>query len=62
MTFNLPKFAKMCRTVNQSDIASKLGITPQAVSNRLRNLENIRLREFLAICELIEEPPETFYQ
>ena len=62
MTFNAPKFAKWCRTVNQSDIAKRLNITPQAVSNRLQNLENIRLREFLVICEVIDEPPETFIE
>ena len=62
MKFNQPKFAKMCRTVNQSDIAQRLDITPQAVSRRLRNLDKIRLNEFLAICELIDEQPETFYE
>ena len=62
MTFNQAKFAKMCRTVNQSDIAQRLDITPQAVSRRLRNLDKIRLNEFLAICELIDEQPETFYE
>ena len=37
------------------------GITRQAAANRLKNLSNIRLREFLVICELIDEAPETFY-
>ena len=60
MKFNIPKFAKLCRTVSQPKIAKALGISAQAVSQRLRNLENIRLREFLAICEVIDEPIETF--
>ena len=62
LKFNHAKFAKMCRTVSQPEIAKALGITPQAVSNRLRNLENIRLREFLIICEVIDEPYETFIE
>ena len=62
MKLNIPKFRKWCRTVPGSDIADKLGITPQAVSQRLQNLHNIRLREFLIICEVIEEPPETFLE
>ena len=60
MTFNQSKFAKLCRTVSQPEIAKALGISPQAVSQRLRNLENIRLREFLVMCEVIDEPYETF--
>ena len=60
--FNQPKFAKMCRTVNQSDIADRLGISRQAVSSRLKNLENIRLVEFLIICEVIDEQPEIFLE
>ena len=60
MKFNQTKFRKQCRTVNQSDIAKRLDITPQAVSRRLRNLDKIRLNEVLASCELIDEPIETF--
>ena len=59
--FNQDRFRKQCRTVARSNIAAKLGISTQAVAQRLQNLENIRLREFLTICELIDEPPETFY-
>ena len=62
MKFNQPKFEKQCRTVNRSDIAERLGVTPQAVSQRLKNLDNIRLREFLAICEVIDESYENFIE
>ena len=60
--FNIEKFRDSIRTVSQPEIAKALGISPQAVSNRLRNLENIRLREFLVICEVIDEPYETFIE
>ena len=62
MKFNQRKFAKLCRTVSQPEIAKALGISPQAVSNRLRKLENIRLREFLTICKVIDEPIEAFIE
>ena len=61
MTFNQPKFEKHARMTTPTKIAERLGITRQAVAQRLQNLENIRLREFLIICELIDEKPETFY-
>ena len=60
--FNQAKFAKLCRTVSQPKIANALGISAQAVSQRMRNLENIRLREFLTICEVIDEPIESFIE
>ena len=48
-------------TFNQTGKGEIVGITRQGVAQRLQNLENIRLREFLIICELIDEEPETFY-
>ena len=62
MTFNQPKFEKHARMTTPTKIAKRLGITRQAAANRLQNLENIRLREFLIICELIDEEPETFIE
>lgn len=62
-TFNQPKFAKFCRTVTQSDIADKLGLkSRQLVSHRLRNLDKLTVVDFLAICELIDEQPESFIE
>ena len=61
MIFNQPKFEKYARITSPTEIGKRLGITRQAVAQRLQNLENIRLREFLTICELIDEKPETFY-
>ena len=61
MIFNQPKFEKYARITSPTEIGKRLGITRQAVAQRLQNLENIRLREFLIICELIDEEPETFY-
>ena len=62
MKLNHERFRKFCRTVSLTEIAKALGVSQQAVSQRLRNLENIRLREFLTICEVIDEPIETFLE
>ena len=47
MTFNQLKFEKYARITSPTEIGKRLGITRQAVAQRLQNLENIRLREFL---------------
>jgi len=53
----------MTRIVPRKDIAERLGISLQAVYNRLTdNIDNIRLREFLAICELMEIHPNEFLE
>ena len=61
MQFNQPKFEKYARITTPTEIGKRLGITRQAAAHRLQNLDKIRVPEFLAICELIDEPPETFY-
>ncbi len=63
LKFNKEKFLKMTRIVPRKDIAERLGISLQAVYNRLTdNIDNIRLREFLAICELMEIHPNEFLE
>lgn len=59
--FDKEKFQRMEKMLTRAEIAEKLGITPQAVSNRMgKNIDNIRLREFLAICELMQMHPTEF--
>ena len=58
--FNADRFQKMCRTVSPSEIAAALGITRQTVNNRLKDLSKLTVGEFLTICEVIEEPYESF--
>lgn len=60
--FNTDRFLKMCRTVTQAEIGEALGIGQKAVSVKLKCPENIKIREFLLICELIDEQPETFIE
>ena len=59
---NQDRFRKQCRTVSQSEIAAALGKSQQVVSKRLQNLSKLTVDEFLAICEVIEEPYETFIE
>ena len=63
MKFNQPLFEKNCRMVKQSDIAKALNKTPEAVSMQFsRGLKNIKLTDFLVICELIDENPNRFLE
>ena len=62
MKLNHDRFRKQCRTVSQSEIAAALGKSQQVVSKRLQNLSKLTVDEFLAICEVIEEPYETFIE
>ena len=61
MKFNQAKFAKMCRTVTQTELAERLDLNRQTVSARIQKLQNIKVTDFLAICEVIEEEPESFF-
>ena len=62
MTFNQSKFRKFCRTVPQSALQERLGLSRQTLYNRLKQLDKLPLVDFLAICEVIDEPPETFIE
>ena len=62
MNFNKDRFRKQCRTVTQSKIAEALGKTERTVQNRLKNLDDLTFNEFFAICEVIDENPETFLE
>ena len=43
------------------ELADVLGVSPQAVSNRIKNIKDIRLREFFAICNHTGTDPVRFY-
>ncbi len=62
MKLNHDHFRKMCRTVSPTKIAAALGITRQTVNNRLKNTTKLTVDEFFAICEVIDEAPETFIE
>ena len=59
---NQEHFRKMCRTVSPTEIAAALGTSRQTVNNRMKNLKLLTVDEFLTICELIDEPIETFLE
>ena len=57
---NTARFETFCRGVPRATIAEALGVTQQAVSQRLANIDNIRVREFLAICSSLKEDHNLF--
>ena len=44
----------------QRFIAKKLGISQPALNTKLKNLDRLRFEEFYAICDAIDEKPESF--
>ena len=61
MKFDESKFKELLNRLSQSDIAVKLGVSQPAVSQRLKRLDNLRVREFDAICELAGVDPRDYY-
>lgn len=59
--FDFEKLAAFARTLNQPDLAKRFGVTQQATSHRLKNIENLRLSDFAIICEVLEKDPNYFY-
>lgn len=59
---NHEKFIRACRGAGLKHIAKLLGIDPNTVTKKLKNpTNNLSVREFLQICEMLEEPPERFF-
>lgn len=44
----------------QRTIAKKIGLSQPAFNRKLKTLDNLRFREFYAICEAMGEKPEIF--
>ena len=61
ITFDFEKIEAFAKNLQQADLAKKWGIGQQGVSHRLKNIENIRLRDFAVICELLGKDPNYFY-
>ena len=61
ITFDFEKIAAFASNLKQADLMKKFGVSQQATSQRIKNIENIRLREFAVICELLEKDPNYFY-
>lgn len=63
LKFDKEKFVRTTRMLTRKEIGERLNISTQAVSTRLgKNIDNIRLREFLAICEMLEMHPSEFLE
>ena len=58
--FNL--LERFMRGYPLGELADVLGVSPQAVSNRIKNIKDIRLREFVAICNHTGTTPVQFYR
>lgn len=61
VTFDFEKIAAFANNLKQADLAKQFGVSQQATSQRIKNIDNIRLREFAVICELLEKDPNYFY-
>ena len=61
ITFDFEKIEAFAKDLKQTDLAKEFGISQQTVSHRLKNIENLRLRDFAVICELLGKDPAYFY-
>lgn len=61
ITVDFEKLAAFAKTLNQPDLAKKFGVTQQTTSHRLKNIKNLRLRDFAILCEQLEKDPNYFY-
>ena len=60
--FDFPRFKnEVLDRLKQSDIAIKLGKSQPAVSQMLARLENLKVKDLDAICEIAEVDPKEFY-
>ena len=60
--FNFDKFqSEVLPRVRQTDIAAKLGKSQPAVSQMLKRLENLKVTDLDAICELAQVDPKKCY-
>ena len=60
---NHAKFIRACRGAGLKHIARLLGIAPNTMTKKLKDpTQNLYLHEFFQICEMLEEPIETFIQ
>ena len=60
--FNFDKFqSEVLPRVRQTDIAAKLGKSQPAVSQMLNRLENLKVTDLDAICELAQVDPKKCY-
>ena len=60
MKLNHKRFRKFCRIVPQSELQKATGLSRQTLYNRLVNSKTLTVDNFLAICEVIDEPIESF--
>ena len=61
ITFDYEKIAAFANNLKQADLAEKFGVRQQTISHRIKNIENIRLRDFAVICEMLKKNPDYFY-
>ena len=55
-------FKRFAQSYSLKETGEVLGVSPQAAHKRLNNIENIRWREVIAICNHIGRKPEFFYK
>ena len=60
LEFDKELFRWACRSVRQVELAPVIGIRVSNLSMKLKNCENIKLTDFLKICEYLDEDPMRF--
>lgn len=59
--FDHEQFRRACRAVRQAELAPVIGIRVSNMSTKLKNVENIKIVDFLKICEYLNENPSRFF-
>ena len=60
MKLDSVKFKAYIEPLKQGRLAKSLGITRPTLLDRIKNTDNLKLTEFLAICEELNMPPTSF--
>ena len=60
MILNNDEFQRLCKALKQRELAEVLGKHPNNISKFIKNSENIRLSDFLKICNYFKKSPMDF--
>ena len=61
MELNVDKFRREVRMLNIKQTAQKAGVSPSALYDRIRKPENIKIKDFLVLCEEMQRDPAEYF-
>ena len=61
MKLDSVKFQAYAKMLKQQDLAKTLSVTRPTLLDRIKNTDNLKLNEFLAICVELNKPPMFFF-